>query len=119
MSPPLAAASLAALECMLEEPWRVAALQARSRYFLRLAGEAGIDTGLSQGFAIVPTITGSSVRAVRLSHALYERGINVQPILHPAVPENSARLRFFLSSDHTEEQIRLAVGTLAAEIKST
>jgi 7-keto-8-aminopelargonate synthetase-like enzyme len=47
---------------------------------------------------------------------MYERGINVQPILHPAVPENSARLRFFLSSQHTDEQIAGAVRTLAAEL---
>lgn len=116
MPPPVAAASLAALECMLAEPWRVAALQARGREFLRLAGDAGIDTGTSQGYAIVPAITGSSVRAGRLSQAMYERGINVQPILHPAVPENSARLRFFLSSQHTSEQIAGAVRTLAAEL---
>jgi 8-amino-7-oxononanoate synthase len=117
MAPPLAAASLAALECMLAEPARVAALQARGQQFLRLANEAGIDTGTSQGYAIVPAITGSSVRAGRLSQAMFERGINVQPILHPAVPENSARLRFFLSSQHSEEQIRGAVRTLAAEIE--
>jgi len=117
MPPPLAAASLAALECMLAEPSRVAALQARGREFLRLAGEAGIDTGTSQGHAIVPTITGSSVSAGRLSQALYERGINVQPILHPAVPENSARLRFFLCAEHTEAQIGGAVRALAAEIE--
>jgi 8-amino-7-oxononanoate synthase len=116
MPPPVAAASLAALECMLAEPWRVAALQARGREFLRLASEAGIDTGTSQGYAIVPAITGSSVRAGRLSQAMYERGINVQPILHPAVPENSARLRFFLSSQHSSEQIAGAVRTLAAEL---
>jgi 8-amino-7-oxononanoate synthase len=116
MPPPVAAASLAALECMLAEPWRVATLQARGREVLRLAGEAGIDTGTSQGYAIVPAITGSSVRAGRLSQAMYERGINVQPILHPAVPENSARLRFFLSSEHTPEQIAGAIRTLAAEL---
>jgi len=117
MPPPIAAASLAALECMLAEPWRVAALQERGREFLRLAGEAGVDTGTSQGYAIVPAITGSSVSAGRLTQALYERGINVQPILHPAVPENSARLRFFLSSEHSEEQIRGAVKALAAELE--
>lgn len=116
MPPPVAAASLAALECMLAEPWRVAALQARGREFLRLASDAGIDTGTSQGYAIVPAITGSSVRAARLSQALHERGISVQPILHPAVPENSARLRFFLSSQHTPEQVAGAVRTLAAEL---
>jgi len=116
MSPPLAAASKAALDCMLAEPWRVATLHARGREFLRLANEAGIDTGTSEGYSIVPAITGSSIKAGRLSQALFERGINVQPILHPAVPENSARLRFFLSAEHTEEQIRGAVRVLAAEI---
>lgn len=116
MSPPLAAASKAALDCMLAEPWRVAALHARGREFLRLAREAGIDTGTSEGYSIVPAITGSSVRAGRLSQALFERGLNVQPILYPAVPENSARLRFFLSAAHTEEQIRGAVRALTAEI---
>jgi 7-keto-8-aminopelargonate synthetase-like enzyme len=40
---------------------------------------------------------------------LFRRGINVQPILRPAVPERSARLRFFLSTLHTPEQIRWAV----------
>jgi 8-amino-7-oxononanoate synthase len=117
MAPPLAAASLAALECMLAEPSRVAQLQARGREFLRLASAAGIDTGTSQGYAIIPAITGSSVRAGRLSQALYARGINVQPILHPAVPENSARLRFFVCSQHSQEQIRGVVRSLAAELE--
>ena len=63
------------------------------------------DTGTSAGLAVIPVLTGSSVRAVRLSTALFEEGINVQPILYPAVPENAARLRFFLSSEHTDAQI--------------
>jgi 8-amino-7-oxononanoate synthase len=113
MAPPLAASALAALECMRAEPERVQALQARGRLFLALAREAGIDTGTSAGYAVVPAITGSSIRAARLSQALFERGINVQPILYPAVPDKGARLRFFLSSQHTPEQIRGAVRTLA------
>ena len=116
MAPPLAAASLAALQCMLAEPGRVRTLQARGRLFLELARAAGIDTGTSTGNAVVPAIIGSSIRAARLSHALLARGINVQPILHPAVPEKSARLRFFVSSEHTEEQIRSTVQLLAEEI---
>ena len=113
MAPPLAASALAALECMRAEPERVQALQARGRLFLQLAREAGIDTGTSAGYAVVPAITGSSIRAARLSHALFERGINVQPILYPAVPDKGARLRFFLSCRHTPEQIRSTVRTLA------
>jgi 8-amino-7-oxononanoate synthase len=115
MAPPLAAASLAALERMLAEPERVRALQARGRFFLEEARRAGIDTGTSMGHAVVPAITGSSVRAARLSHALFARGINVQPILHPAVPEKGARLRFFLSCEHSEGQLREAVRVLAEE----
>ena len=116
ISPPVAAASLAALRCMQREPERVHALQARGAFFLQQAKAAGIDTGLSSGLAVIPAIAGSSLRAVRLSEALYHRGINVQPILYPAVPEKSARLRFFMSHAHTESQISETVSALAEEI---
>lgn len=116
MAPPLAAAAAAALQCMLEEPERVQHLQQRGREFLHRARQAGINTGTSTGHAIVPAITGSSIKAARLAQALYRRGINVQPIVFPAVQENSARLRFFLSCLHTEEQIRDTVAILAEEM---
>ncbi|AUL49301.1 8-amino-7-oxononanoate synthase [Bordetella trematum] len=112
MPPPVAAASLAALERMLEEPQRVQALQARGRYFLERAQAAGIDTGTSTGLAVVPAIVGSSLKATRLSAKLFEQGINVQPILYPAVPEKAARLRFFISCTHTEAQIDHTIDVL-------
>jgi 8-amino-7-oxononanoate synthase len=115
MTPPTAASALAALECMRAEPARVAALQQRGILFRDEARAAGVDVGSSTGFAIVPAITGSSVKAVRLSQALFERGIHVQPILYPAVPEKAARLRFFISCEHTEEQIRETVRALREE----
>lgn len=112
IAPPLAAASLAALEIMLEEPQRVARLRENTQRFLRMAREAGLDTGLSQGYAIVPAIIGSSLKAVKLSNQLFERGINVQPIVYPAVEEKAARLRFFLSSLHTPAQIDQTIRVL-------
>jgi 8-amino-7-oxononanoate synthase len=115
MTPPTAAAALAALECMLAEPERVTALQSRGVLFRDEARAAGLDVGSSTGLAIVPAITGSSAKAVRLSQALFERGINVLPILYPAVPEKAARLRFFISSGHTEDQIRETVRALKEE----
>ena len=118
MAPPLAAASLAALGIMLAEPERVRALQARGAQFLAAARAAGVDTGTSSGIAIVPAITGSSVRAARLAQGLFGRGVSVQPILHPAVPEKAARLRFFLSAQHSEEQVRGAVAALAGELEA-
>jgi len=83
--------------------------------FLKLAREGGLDVGGSIGASIVPIVTGSSIRAGRLAQALFDRGVNVQPILYPAVPERAARLRFFLTASHTEEQIRNAVAILLEE----
>jgi 7-keto-8-aminopelargonate synthetase-like enzyme len=114
LAPPLAAASLAALELMLAEPDRVARLQHNATLFLALAREAGFDTGSSVGLGIVPIILGSSVRAARMAASLFAQGINVQPILFPVVPERSARLRFFLSSEHSTAELARTVAALAA-----
>ena len=115
MTPPAAAAALAALELLEREPERVPRLNDRAALFLRLAREGGLDVGGSIGASIVPIVTGSSIRAGRLAQALFDRGVNVQPILYPAVPERAARLRFFLTASHTEEQIRNAVAILLEE----
>lgn len=116
MPPSVAAASLAALRQMQKEPERVAALQDRGHYFLKLAKEAGIDTGNSTGYAVIPAITQSSIKAAKLSEALFKRGINVQPILYPAVPEKSARLRFFISASHTNAHIESTIAIMAEEM---
>lgn len=115
ISPSNAAAALAAIQLMEEQPERVTVLRERSQLFLDLARQAGLNTGLSRGTPIVPIMLGSSIDALRLSQAMRERGVNVQPILYPAVDESAARLRFFLTSMHTEEQIRFTVAALAEE----
>jgi 8-amino-7-oxononanoate synthase len=115
MAPPSAAAALAAVELLQREPERVRRVNDRAALFLQLARQGGLDVGGSIGASIVPVITGSSIGAARLAQALFERGINVQPILYPAVPERAARLRFFLTADHSEEQIRQTVAALLEE----
>lgn len=116
MLPSVAATALASLTCMQEDQDRVEALQARGEQFLRLAAEAGLDVATSAGLAVIPVITGSSLRAAQLSSALFRRGINAQPILYPAVPEKAARVRFFVSCLHTEEQIATTVAIVAEEL---
>lgn len=113
LSPPNAAAALASINLLLEEPERVAQLDENSRLFLRLAKREGLNTGTSNNTAVVPIITGNSENALKLSQALFRRGINVQPILYPAVEDSAARLRFFITSTHTEEQIRATVAAVA------
>ena len=98
---------------MLREPERVRRLRDRGALFLALARKAGLDVGSSQGFSVIPVIVGSSRKAITLSNQLFAHGINVQPIIHPAVEEKSARLRFFLSAMHSENDIRHASRTLA------
>jgi 8-amino-7-oxononanoate synthase len=105
LAPPLAGASLKALEIMLAEPERVRRLRARTKLFLNQASEAGLNTGFAKGYAVVPVIVGSSIKAVTLSNRLLSEGFNVLPIIYPAVPEKSARLRFFLSASHSEGDI--------------
>ena len=116
MAPAAAAAALTAVEILEQEPERVRRVNERAALFLKLARDGGLDVGGSVGAAIVPVITGSSISAGRLAQALFRRGINVQPILYPAVPERAARLRFFLTAQHSEEQVREAVAILLEEL---
>jgi 8-amino-7-oxononanoate synthase len=116
IAPPVAAAAIAALKILDQEPERVKSLKARGNQFLALAQEKGLNVGSSAGLSVIPIITGSSATAGRLSNACFERGINVQPIFYPAVQEGMARLRFFICSSHTEEQIEQTVNILVEEM---
>ena len=116
ITPANTAASLAALQVLKQEPQRVAQLHDRAQLFLNLAQEQGLDTGTSRGSAVIPVVVGDTLKALRLSQHLFRKGINVQPMTFPVVPQNAARLRFFISSTHTEDQIRLTVNTLADAI---
>ncbi len=116
MPPAQVAAALAAIETLEAEPERVERLHQRSELFLNLCREAELDTGDSGGTPVIPVITGNSMVALRLSHRLRGDGINVQPILYPAVDESAARLRFFVTSEHSEEQIRFTVARVSEHL---
>ena len=116
LPPAAAGAALGAIRLLDREPQRVEKLHANARLFLQLAREAGLDTGVSGGSAIVPIILGNSMNSLRLSRALFARGISVQPILYPAVEERAARLRFFITSRHTPDQIRRTITALQEEL---
>ncbi|MGW6705915.1 aminotransferase class I/II-fold pyridoxal phosphate-dependent enzyme [Streptomyces sp. NPDC054956] len=117
MTPADTAASLTALRVLRAEPQRVARLAQNAALFVRLARDAGISIGDSHDTPVVPCIVGDSLRTLRLAEALFQRGISVNPILYPAVPEEMARLRFFITRDHTPDQIRDTVAALAHELR--
>jgi len=117
ISPSNAAASLASIRTLEADPGRVTRLHERSKLFLTLAKQQHLDTGRSQDSPVVPVILGNSMHCLQLSRAMGKRGVNVQPILYPAVEEKAARLRFFITSNHTPEQIRYTIQAMAEELK--
>lgn len=114
LPPPLAAAAEAALRIMHAEPWRVTQLQDNARRFRDAARAAGFDAGQSAGLGIVPIVLGDSLTAMRVAASLAASGVNVQPIAFPVVPEGQARLRFFLSAEHSDQDIGRTVEALRA-----
>ncbi|MBL8957036.1 MAG: aminotransferase class I/II-fold pyridoxal phosphate-dependent enzyme [Myxococcaceae bacterium] len=116
ISPPNAAAALASLQQILKHPERVAKAQTQAKKFLGLLKARGIDTGMSKDSAVVPAIIGNSLICLQLSDRLKNRGVNVQPILYPAVEESAARLRFFLCSTHTDAQLEKTADILREEL---
>ncbi len=117
MSPPVAAAALRALQLMHGEPERVARLRENGRFFQAAARQAGLDTGLSAGYCVVPIIIGDSLRTALLSQRLLRRGIFTIPVVPPGVPERSARIRFFITSEHKKEDLQKTVHALAEEMQ--
>ncbi|GFE68914.1 aminotransferase class I/II-fold pyridoxal phosphate-dependent enzyme [Chroococcus sp. FPU101] len=113
MTPANTASAIAALQLLKKEPERVEKLRDRSQLFLSLALEYGFNTGISQNTPIIPIIIGEPDASVEVCKALFQQGINVQPMVYPSVPYDAARLRFFITSSHTEKQIRFTLKALA------
>lgn len=117
LSPPNTAAALASLKVLQREPQRVTRLKEASRLFLTEAKKRGLNTGHSNETAVVPVVTGNSLHALQLSRKMMESGVNVQPILYPAVEESAARLRFFINTTHSNQQILHAVEKAAEHLR--
>lgn len=116
LTPANAAAALAAVQLIRSEPERLTALHENADLFRRLAEEGNVNIGSSRATPVVPCIIGDSAKTLRLASRLFERGIVVDPILHPAVEEKLSRLRFFMTSEHHSEEVRYAVDVLTEEL---
>ena len=117
ITPANSAAALASIRLLMAEPDRVTAA-ARALGVVSVVGSrARLEHRPQPQTPVVPVILGSSVDSLRLCEVLFERGINVQPILHPAVEEKAARLRFFITARHSEKQIRDTVDAVTEELE--
>ncbi|MBO4367662.1 MAG: aminotransferase class I/II-fold pyridoxal phosphate-dependent enzyme, partial [Clostridia bacterium] len=118
IAPPLAAACMKAIEIIRRDNTAVTKLHRNIEYFTRLAREAGMDIGLAGKTAIVPVLIGSDAEAARISNMLMKRGVFAPPAMYPAVPMGKSRIRFTVSSTHSEEQLDKAIRELSDIMRS-
>ena len=117
LPPASAAASLASIRLLEAQPQRVARLRENAALFLALARQRGLNTGNSQGTAVVPLILGNSILALAAFAGALRPGDQRAADRASGRGRDAARLRFFLTSLHTESQIRSTVAVLAAELE--
>jgi len=117
LSPADTGAAMAALDILEREPHRPKRLRDRARFFRKVARENGLTVGGDEESPVASLIVGDDKMAMMLSHNLLAYGIEVQPIVRPAVSATTARLRFFLTANHTEEQILETVPVVARELE--
>jgi 8-amino-7-oxononanoate synthase len=108
LCPSAVAAVIASLKILEEEPERVAKIQANAVFLREGLQDLGFDTARSQT-AVIPVIAENEVCAALLAGRLRELGIMVTPILFPAVPMGSARLRLCVTAAHSTADLELAL----------
>ncbi|KAI7254268.1 hypothetical protein KC345_g11275 [Hortaea werneckii] len=118
ITPANAAAALTVIRSLEEDYSPVTKLQQNAKLFLERCLLLGLNTGLSRDTPIIPIIVGGSERTLKLTEYLFQQGINVYPILYPAVPEEAACVRFFMTANHTREQIEWTVRLVAEGIQA-
>lgn len=111
LPPASAAAARAAFDVIEDEPERVEALQRNYHHFSKGLREAGFDL-LHTETAILPVMCYDIGRAVQLAHHCQQRGIFVQAVIAPVVPDGLSRLRATVSASHRLEDLDYCVETL-------
>ena len=113
LAPAAAAAAKAAFEVMKEEPERLAVLQRNIVRFLTGLKARGFDTMQSET-AIVPIVCGKDEKTLMMTKFAQEKGLFIMPILSPAVPPGTSRIRATVTAGHSDEDIRRALDILEA-----
>jgi glycine C-acetyltransferase len=102
--PAVAAACIAALDVIRDEPDRIDRLWSNTGFFKKGLHGLGFDTGASET-PITPVIAGEETKAVELSRVLWDEGVFTPAIVYPTVAKGQARVRTIVTADHTEEDL--------------
>lgn len=117
LPPSVCAASIAAIDILEKEPQIRRNLWDRIEYFRTGLKNAGIDTMASET-QIIPLFIGNANNAVKISKHLFEKGIFVQAIRPPTVPEGTSRLRITLMATHSWDDLKYAIKTIEDAVKN-
>jgi glycine C-acetyltransferase len=110
--PAVAAACIAALDVLLDEPQIMERLWENTRFFKEGLVRLGFDTGISES-PITPVIAGDSSKANQLSDRLFEAGVFAQAIGYPTVARDKARVRTIVTATHTRDDLQFALDAFA------
>jgi 8-amino-7-oxononanoate synthase len=112
LPPAAAAAAMAALELLQEQPRRVERLAANAEALRDELAREGFDVSGSET-QIIPLIVGEAELAMRICEAALEQGVFAQAIRPPTVPDGTSRLRLAVMASHTRSELRDAARVLA------
>ncbi|OIO62936.1 hypothetical protein AUJ83_02005 [Candidatus Woesearchaeota archaeon CG1_02_33_12] len=105
------AVAKASFEVIEDEPWRMTQLHQRAGQFRTGLKKIGYDTGYSNT-ALIPIMIRDEEKTLKLAKLINDRGLFVMPIIFPAVPKNTDRLRTHVQAGHTEKDISIALDIL-------
>lgn len=112
MPPSACATVLACIEIMAQEPERRERLWQHARKMKEGFTSLGFDIGASEA-PIIPVIIGDDLKTFQFWRALFDNGVFTNPVVSPAVPEKSSRIRTSYIATHTDEQLDFVLDVFA------
>src|SRR5438105_136895 len=106
--PSVAAACIAALDVLEQEPQIIDRLWDNTRFFKAGLQTLGFNTGSSES-PITPVIVGEGALAMKLSDRLFAEGVFAQGIAFPTVAKDKARVRTIVTATHTRDELQFAL----------
>ena len=106
--PAVAAACIAAVDVLEQEPEIIERLWENTRFFKTGLNALGFNTGLSES-PITPVIAGDGALAMQLSDRLFQEGVFAQGIAFPTVARDKARVRTIVTATHTRDELQFAL----------
>ena len=109
--PAIAHATLASIDIIQQEGWRREQIKTLVKHFRAGAQQLGLQLSNSST-SIQAIILGDNNKAINASEHLKSKGLYVTAIRPPTVPNNTARLRITLCSNHSEDDVDTLLSAL-------